>query len=193
MIPARIHSVREISENGQTVVALQDEAGRRVVLIWVGKNEGLAIAMGITGLSSPRPMTASLMADLLKATGVQLEEVRIEALKDDVFYAVIKVRNGESVQEMDARPSDALALAAHMSNSVPIFIAEDVMERCAVTVPEGKALRGGNADLQAARESVQKKLEEMYSAFSTIEAVKQRTAYFKSAEQILIDDLTEEE
>lgn len=193
MIPARIHSVREISENGQTVVALQDEAGRRVVLIWVGKNEGLAIAMGITGLPSPRPITASLMADLLKATGVQLEEVRIEALKDDVFYAVIKVRNGESVQEMDARPSDALALAAHMSNSVPIFIAEDVMERCAVTVPEGKALRGGNADLQAARESVQKKLEEMYSAFSTIEAVKQRTAYFKSAEQILIDDLTEEQ
>lgn len=191
MIPARIHSVREIPENGQTVVALQDEAGRRVVLIWIGKSEGLAIAMGITGLTSPRPMMASLMAELLKTTGVQLEEVRIESLKDDVFYAVIKVRNGEVVQEMDARPSDALALATYMG--VPILIAEDVMERCAVAVPEGKTLRSGNPDLQAARESVQKKLEEMSSAFSTIEAVKQRAVYFKTAEQILIDDLTEEE
>ncbi len=191
MIPARIHSVREISENGQTVVALQDEAGRRVVFIWIGKSEALAIAMGITGLSSARPLTANLMADLLKATGVQLEEVRIESLKDDIFYAVIKVRNGEIVQEMDARPSDALALAAHMGSAVPIFIAEEVMERCAVTVPEGRKLRSGNPELEAARESVQKKLEEMYSAFSIIEAVKQRVAYVKTAEQILIDDLTE--
>ncbi len=192
MIPARIHSVREISENGQTVVALQDEAGRRVVFIWIGKSEALAIAMGITGLSSARPLTANLMADLLKATGVQLEEVRIESLKDDVFYAVIKVRNGEIVQEMDARPSDALALAAHTGQSVPIFITEEVMERCAVTVPEGRKLRGGNPELEAARESVRKKLEEMYSAFSIIEAVKHRVAYVKTAEQILIDELTEE-
>lgn len=143
----------------------QDEAGRRVVFIWIGKSEALAIAMGITGLSSARPLTANLMADLLKATGIELEEVRIESLRDDVFYAVIKVRNGEIVQEMDARPSDALALAAHTGQSVPLFIAEEVMEHCAVTVPEGRKLRGGDPELEAARDSVRKKLEEMHSAF----------------------------
>ncbi len=190
MIPARIHSVREIPETGQTVVALQDEAGRRVVCIWVGKSEGLAIAMGMTGISSLRPLTAGMMANLLKTTGVQLEEVRIEALKDDVFYAVMKVRNGEVVQEIDARPSDALALATYTGEDVPIFITEDVMERCAVTVPEGRALRTGNADLEAAREAVRKKLEKMYSEFSPSEAAKQRV---KTAEQLVIENLTEEQ
>ncbi len=192
MIAARIHSVRELPETGQTVVALQDEAGRRVVLIWVGKSEGLAIAMGMTGISSPRPLTAALMANLLKTTGVRLEEVRIEALKDDVFYAVMKVRNGEVVQEIDARPSDALALATYTGDAVPILITEDVMKRCAVTIPEGRVLRSGPG-LEAAREAVRKKIEQMYSEFSSPEAAKQRVAYIKTAEQILIENLTEEQ
>jgi bifunctional DNase/RNase len=78
--------------------------------------------------------------------------VRIEELKDDIFYAVIKVRNGEVSHELDARPSDAIALAVFMDK--PIYVAENVMERCALALPEGKALQ-----LDRAREEMLKKVE----------------------------------
>ena len=193
MIPARIYGVREHPETKQTTVVLQDEAGRRVVLIWVGRMEGLSIAMGLTGTEAPRPMTAHLMAGMLKMTGVQLEEVRIEELKDDIFYAVIKVRNGSVSQELDARPSDALALATLMGDSIPISIAEDVMERCGLPIPEGRKLRTDTSDLATAREGVQKKMEEIYSAFSAPTVAAEREEIFKKAQQSMIDSLTEEQ
>ena len=193
MIAAHIHAVQEIPETKQTVVILQEEAGKRLLLIWVGRVEGMNIAMGITGMEAKRPMSAHLMADLLKVTGAQLEEVRIEALKDEIFYAVMKVRNGSTAQELDARPSDALALAAIMGNSTPIFIAEDVMERAGVTMPEGRVLRTDMTDLATEREAVQKKLDEYYSSFSIPQAVTEREEMFKQAKQQIIDFLTEEQ
>jgi len=93
------------------IVVLHDEAGRRALPIWVGAYEGQAIALGVSGETPPRPMTYNFIASLLDAANVQLEEVRVEALKDEVFYAVAKLRQGETLREVDARPSDAIALA----------------------------------------------------------------------------------
>ena len=67
------------------------------------------------------------MTNLLATAGVELEEVRVEALKEDTFYAVAKLRSGEAVQEVDARPSDAIALALRTGS--PVYVAEEVMGR----------------------------------------------------------------
>lgn len=134
------------------VVTLLDEAGQRIMNIWITERDALVIALGLTGTDPIRPMSMHLMVNLLKATGMELEEVRIEALKDDIFYAVTKIRSGDVSHELDARPSDAIALAVLMDK--PIYASEEVLERCAVALPEGKALQ-----LDKAREEMLKKVE----------------------------------
>ncbi len=160
MIKATINSVRQNTTTKQYVVTLQDEAGRRALFIWIAPPEALVIAAGLANVPTPRPMTAHLTANLLKATGVQLVEVRIEALKDEVFYAVVKVRNGDVEQEIDARPSDALSLAVQLG--CPIYIAEEVMQQCGLAVPEGRVLRAFNEEeKELGYEAVIAKVEEM--------------------------------
>lgn len=124
-------------ETGQTasvyVVVLLDENGRRVLPIWIGPTEGRSIAMELRQVELPRPMTVTFIGRLLDAAGATIEQVRIERLVDDTYFAVVKVRHGDDTREVDARPSDALSLAAHAG--CPIFAAEDVLERAAKAVP----------------------------------------------------------
>lgn len=79
------------------------------------------------------------MGNILKATGATLEEVRIEMLKDDIFYAIAGIHTGDLIDEIDARPSDAIALA--VTTDSPIFVSEEILEKCGVVLPEGKTLR----------------------------------------------------
>ena len=115
------------------VIVLLDEVGRRALPIWVGPWEGIALAAGLRGISTPRPMTFNLMVSLLKAADAKIDEVRVEALKEDTFYGVVKLRSGDTVREIDARPSDALALAVLTGS--PIFVVEEVLERAGVDIP----------------------------------------------------------
>jgi bifunctional DNase/RNase len=80
------------------------------------------------------------MSRLLEAAGATLESVQISALKDQVFYATVRVRNGAENREVDARPSDALALASRLGT--PLYVSEDVLEQAGITIPAGKAARG---------------------------------------------------
>jgi RNA polymerase sigma factor (sigma-70 family) len=153
MIKVTVVAVTERADGAKgNVVTLLDEAGRRIMNIWIMEPEAVVIALGLTGTEPIRPMSMHLMVNLLKATAIELEEVRIEELKDDIFYAVIKVRSGGVSHELDARPSDAIALAALMDK--PIYVAEEVMERCALALPEGKTLQ-----VEKAREEMLKKVE----------------------------------
>ena len=119
------------------IIVLLDEAGQRVLPIWVGPFEGQTIAMGLHGLTTSRPMTFNFMASLLEAVDVELEEVRVEALKDETFYSVARLRNGDRVQEIDARPSDAIALAVRTGS--PIYVADEVMKMAGVDVSKEMA------------------------------------------------------
>ena len=153
MAEVKVAAVLENAENKHNVIVLFDEAGRRVLNIWVGAAEGLMIAMGLTEIPPTRPMGIHLMINLLKATGMELEEVRVETLKDDVFYAMTKFRNGDVPYELDARPSDAIALAMLMDK--PIYVAEEILERVGTALPEGKMVQ-----IDKAREAALKKVEE---------------------------------
>ncbi len=115
------------------VVVLWDQSDYRLLPIWVGKWEGESIAIGLREHSHPRPLTFNFMANLLEAVGASLESVRIEAIREGTFYAVVKLKSGDRVREVDARPSDAIALALHLDS--PIYIAEEVLEQAKLNVP----------------------------------------------------------
>ncbi len=133
------------------VVVLWDEASNRVLNIWIGATEGRIITMALAQVEAPRPMTTHFMVNLLHAANIELAEVRIEALTAEVFYATARFRNGEQTIELDARPSDVLALAALLDR--PITVAEEVMEKAGLPVPEGKTIRP-----EKFREDVRKQL-----------------------------------
>lgn len=148
------------------VIVLQDEAGRRALPIWVGPFEGQSIAMGLVGFSTPRPMTFSLFASLLQAINARVEEVRVETLQGDCFYGVVKIRCGEAVAEVDARPSDAINLAVLTGS--PVFVAEDVMERAGQDIPPA-------AKASVARNGVEGILKEIEEMQQSGQALPRRT------------------
>jgi RNA polymerase sigma factor (sigma-70 family) len=128
---------QEISDKAgleQYIIVLYDAVGKRLLPIWVGAHEGESIAMGLSDFSTPRPLTHNFYSSLLQAMDVRVEEVHIATLKKDTFYAIVKMRHGKKTSEIDARPSDAMALA--VLNDVPILAAEEVLETAGTRIPE---------------------------------------------------------
>jgi len=180
MTKVTIDGVRKNFLTYQPNVILWDEVGRRFLTIWIPRIEVLVIALGLTGVTAPRPMAIHFLANVMKAAGVQLEAVRIEALKDDIFYAVAKVRNGELVREIDARPSDGLGLAMLME--CPIFVAEEILETCGTVLPEGKSI-----DLFVAEQFLEREgiiFPEGKTVQFKYDKEQQRTAVLKEMEEI---------
>jgi len=139
----------------RVVVVLLDAEGRRVLPIWIGEWEGTALAMGLRDFPVPRPMTHRFTANLLDALGAELVEVRIEAIRESTFYAVAKLRTGDKTYDVDARPSDAMALAAVMG--APIFAAEEILEQMGRAIPEQL---GDGQTFGAGLDSVIKRIED---------------------------------
>jgi RNA polymerase sigma factor (sigma-70 family) len=133
MIRVKIADVIKYQE--KTVVMLLSEDGVHVLPIWIGEFEGASIVMGVMGFHPPRPMTFDFISNLLTISNTVLEEVRISALRNPVFYGTVRLRVGDEVKEVDARPSDVLALAAR--TGAPIFVSPEVMAEV------GKSVRPG--------------------------------------------------
>src|SRR5476649_296498 len=106
---AKIFSLAQVVD--RCIVVVEEVGGPRLVPIWIGIFEGGAIAAELTGQEPPRPMTHDLMTQIFKASHVAMEKVVITDLRDNTYFAEIHLRTNGSVQVIDARPSDALALA----------------------------------------------------------------------------------
>jgi RNA polymerase sigma factor (sigma-70 family) len=121
--------------HAQCVIVLQDEAGKRALPMWIGPHEGSIIAMGLNEFSFQhrRPLTMNFLVSLLQAIDAEVDEVRVEALKGTTYYGIVKIHCGKNVSEVDARPSDAIALAVLTGS--PMFVAEDVLERTGTDIP----------------------------------------------------------
>jgi RNA polymerase sigma factor (sigma-70 family) len=189
MVQVKVAAVWESTETKQYVVILLDEAGQRIVNIWIGAHEALVIGMGQAEIPAARPMGIHLMMNLLQATGIEFEEARVERLTDDVFYAVARFRSGNTVHELDARPSDAIALAVLMNK--PIYVAEEVIEQCSIALPAGKRVQ---VDKDKAREYYMRKIEaQKQSSLASAEQFRCRSAgERKQQERELIEFLTGE-
>ena len=106
-------------------VLMRDGRKRRAP-IFVGQFEAFAISVALEGEVPDRPFTHDTTMNLLALTGGVLEEAFINDLRDETFYAVLRVRVGDEVKELDVRPSDALALA--LRAKCPIFMADHALE-----------------------------------------------------------------
>jgi bifunctional DNase/RNase len=125
--------IRETSD--QQSVHLREKDGERQFPIVIGLFEAVAIDRCVRDRKTKRPMTHDLMTSLLPALGAKLDRVIISDLRENTFYATLVLTNaaGEPV-EVDARPSDAIALAVHVD--APIFVEDRVIESVLATPPE---------------------------------------------------------
>ena len=116
------------------IVMLKDSSERRALPIWIGQTEAKSILTALEGQSTPRPMTHDLFANFIEAWDIELEKIVIHALEDSTFYAVIFCKQGETVKQIDARPSDAIALALRCD--APIWVMEGVIADASLPVDQ---------------------------------------------------------
>ena len=108
------------------IVILRDKDGQRVLPIWVGIFEANAIALQIENVSTPRPMTHDLLRNVIHDLRASVQKVVVSDLQDNTFYALIYLLLGGDTVALDARPSDAIALA--LRTRAPIFVEDRVIE-----------------------------------------------------------------
>ena len=109
------------------IIILRDEEEKRSLPIWVGIFEANAIALELEKVSPPRPMTHDLLKNIVESVEAKVEKIVVNDLRDNTFFALIHLRLGEEEITVDARPSDAIALALRVG--APIFVEEDVVRR----------------------------------------------------------------
>jgi RNA polymerase sigma factor (sigma-70 family) len=136
----------------QHIVTLYDEVGKRLLFIWVGPEQAEHMMIHLNEVKVPRPLTYTLMANLLAVTGAELEAVQVDTLQENTYIATIRLRVGETTQTVDARPSDAINLALRLKK--PIYVSETVLGEHGVDISEtGKVPTGrGLALLKQYRE-----------------------------------------
>lgn len=119
------------------IIILKNPSGKTVLPIWVGIFEANAIAMQLEEVVSPRPMTHDLLKNVIEGLAAHVEQVVITDLKDNTFFAAIHIlRDGERFT-IDARPSDAMALA--LRTSAPIFVERQVLDKSERSGEEGES------------------------------------------------------
>ena len=128
------------------IVVLKDVASDLVLPIWVGVFEANAIALELEKKTLPRPMTHDLLRNITRGLNASVHKVVVSDLKDDTFYATIWMRQDEETVTIDARPSDAIALALRWD--CPIYVAQSVLGR---TKQNGGALDTSMSEEQQRR------------------------------------------
>lgn len=136
MVPVHIHGLGFDETNSQPVVILKEDEGHRVVPIWIGQPEAMAIMLAVQGTAPPRPLTHDLLMGVIGAAGLTIERVEIIRVDEGTFYASLILRESSRAITLDARPSDCLALAVRAG--CPVFVAEEVMLASGI-VPEEEA------------------------------------------------------
>ncbi len=135
MREAEVKAVLIDPTQGAPVILLKDRHSSKVLPIWIGQSEAVSIASALRRERPPRPMSHDLMKSLLEAVGARVEKVIISDLRDNVFYATIYLRTSDgALYEIDARPSDSVALALRVD--APIYISENVFDQSAMEFPD---------------------------------------------------------
>ena len=134
MIEVSVDSVRINLATQQRVVILKATGQDRYLFIWIAQPEAYAIAVYLQGTISPRPLSHDLMKDLIEATGTKVTRVVIADYNNEIYYAQVILDIAEEERAIDARPSDAIALAVRIKT--PIFVAEQVLEQRGMQFPE---------------------------------------------------------
>ena len=124
MIEVNVNGIFLTQQQASGII-LKEKNGKRTLPIVIGEYEAQSIALGLENLKPPRPITHDLALNLLETCGVKIDSVLITELKNNTYYAVIRLKKKLKYWDVDARPSDAIAMAVRCMT--PIFVDEEVM------------------------------------------------------------------
>ncbi|MFB2923613.1 MULTISPECIES: bifunctional nuclease family protein [Aerosakkonema] len=150
MIEMKVAGIALDAITRSPIVLLKDSTDRRALPIYIGQDQAKSIIGALENQTPPRPLTHDLFVNLLEAWGMTLERIIIHSLQDNTFYAIMTVRQGEVKKEIDARPSDAIAIA--LRTRTPIWVMEEVVADASIPVDR----EADEAERRAFREFVDK-------------------------------------
>ncbi|EKP95913.1 hypothetical protein ThesuDRAFT_00363 [Thermaerobacter subterraneus DSM 13965] len=130
LVEMKVLSVGMVQGSDGNVVVLKEADGDRLLVIAVGLAEASAIALQLQGMQPPRPLTHDLIVNLVRRMQGEIVRVVVHDLRDETFIGQIDIQTEHGIMEVDARPSDAIAVA--LRADAPIYVAEPVLEMAAV-------------------------------------------------------------
>ena len=155
-----------LTQSQASGIILKEKNGSRTLPIVIGEYEAQSIALGLENIKPPRPITHDLTLNILESCGAKIDSVLITELKNNTYFAVIRLKKKLKYWDVDARPSDAIAMAVR--TTIPIFVDEEVMKVGAYIPEENESGEiekttqnfGTVADeLEKAKEELQKAVE----------------------------------
>ena len=147
MIELTIYSVLYSLLSRHRIVLLKEVTGERFLPIWIGIAESDAIASHLQGTGTPRPMTHDLLLNVIRSLNGTVHYIVVNDLAEDTFYARIAIEHDADIKLIDARPSDAIALAVRAT--VPIYVEESVLARAGILKSpdiRGTGASGGSSE-----------------------------------------------
>ena len=136
MIEMKVMGIALDVRTNSPIVVLHDLDNRKALPIWIGSAEASAIIRCIEGLVVARPMTHDLVTNIIEQTGFKLDKIEINNVENDTYYATLYLSKEDDVIEVDARPSDAIAIA--MRAGAPIFVTANVLMNGSVSTNTAK-------------------------------------------------------
>lgn len=137
IVKMKVMKVRVDPLGAESVVILEDMEGFRAIPIWIGFSEANAIALEINGVVPPRPMTHDLIKNILEGLSARLERILIHDVRQNIIFArIILELNGKELP-IDARPSDAIALAVRVK--APIFVTGEIYRSLSIDLKRGES------------------------------------------------------
>lgn len=129
MVEVKVFGLALDEDSQVPVLILKDLAEEKVLPIWIGAMEAMAISMALNDVAMPRPMTHDLLLGVIRQMGGEVRSVEIVDLRDGTYFAEIEVAEAEKTRRIDSRPSDAVALA--LRAKAPIRVAPQVLDKVA--------------------------------------------------------------
>jgi bifunctional DNase/RNase len=133
MVQVQVLQVGPLPDQSGYLLLLKSRDDERVLPITIGHFEAVSIAMGVGGVTTPRPMPYELLQAVITRLGGTLQQVVIHDVRDKAFIGQLEISTKNGVIEVDCRPSDGIALAVR--SECPIWVTDEVMEQAATTLP----------------------------------------------------------
>lgn len=127
LVPLKVQGVLVDSNTDTQIVILRDQLNADVLPIWVGTAEGTSIRLALEDVVPPRPMSHDLLTSLSTHLGMKITQVVVTDVQNNTYYATIHLSSNGLERTVDARPSDAIALA--LRAKCPIYVTQDVLKR----------------------------------------------------------------
>lgn len=137
MIEMRVMGIALDTRTGSPIVVLHDKENRKALPIWIGSAEASAIIRKIENLAVTRPMTHDLIINIIEKSGYELDRIEISDVEKETYFATLILKDDEGKEiEIDARPSDAIAVAIRID--APIFVSPKVLSSGSVSTDSAK-------------------------------------------------------